>query len=595
MTSTISTTGSGGTDSAGGTDGEGDRPGANSARPDLATDQTADRAPDLAAVQTITDQNPTGPTAQAAVAAAAQEPGRRPLTHRQVLTVLSGLLLALFVASLSATVVATALPTIVGQLGGQDKLSWVISATLLTTTASTPLWGKMSDLYGRKPLFMASIVVFVVASALAGLSQNIGQLIAMRALQGVGAGGLLGLSQAIMADIVSPRERGRYAGYLGGTFGLATVAGPLIGGVLVDSGESGWRWCFYVGIPVAVAALVVVQRTLHLPAQRRAAKVDYWGAATITGAVSALLVLLSMGGKEFAWVSGWTAALAALSLAFLLAAILIERRVSEPILPPRLFRDRTFVLASIASFFVGTAMFGVVSYLPLYLQIARGKSATVSGLLLLPQVVGLLAASIGSGQLISRLGRWKRFPIVGLVLAALGLYLLSTLHPDTSMVAAGLYMAVFGAGVGLTMQVLVVAVQNTVSRHDIGIATSSSLFFRSMGGAVGVAAFGAILNNRLTDALPRLLAERHVQVPAGGSEQFGALLASPQELRQLPVEVFGAIQEGFAESLHVVFLVGAPVVLLGWVAVLLIREVPLRTHVHQSQDTPAEPKAVVAD
>lgn len=507
-----------------------------------------------------------------------------PPDHKQIVKILTGLVLALFVSSLSATVVATALPTIVGQLGGQDKLAWVISATLLTTTASTPLWGKMSDLYGRKPLFMLSIVVFVVASALAGLSQNIEQLIAARALQGVGAGGLQALTQAIMADIVSPRERGRYSGYLGSSFGMATVAGPLIGGFLVDSGNSGWRWCFYVGIPIAVIALVVVQRTLHLPKSRREVKVDYWGAATLTGSVTALLLLLSLGGKEFDWMSGVTAVLACVAALLLACAVLVERRVPEPILPPRLFRQRTFVLTGIAGFFVGIAMFGALSYLPLYLQIVKGESATVSGLLTVPLIVGLLTASIGSGQLITRLGRWKVFPFVGLLLVACGLYLLSRLHVRTPLAVTGCYMVVLGLGIGMTMQVLVLAVQNTVTRQDIGVATSASSFFRSMGGAVGVAVFGAILNNRLTDLLPRLLAQRHVQVPQGGSGGLSALLGSPQELKKFPAPLLDVIREGFTESLHVVFLVGVPLAILGWIAVTLVREVPLRTHVHREPE-----------
>jgi EmrB/QacA subfamily drug resistance transporter len=493
-------------------------------------------------------------------------------SHKQIVEILWGLLLALFVSSLSATVVATALPTIVGDLGGQDKLAWVVSATLLTTTVSTPLWGKLSDLWGRKRLFKAAIVVFVVASALAGLSQNMGQLIGARALQGVGAGGLQALTQAIMGDIVSPRERGRYSGYLGASFGLATVAGPLLGGFLVDG--PGWRWCFYVGIPVAAVALVVIERVLKLPVVRREAKVDWAGAALITGSASALLLLLSLGGQEFAWSSTWTWALGALSVVLAALAVAVERRVAEPILPPRLFRSRTFVLTGVASLFVGVAMFGGMTYLPQYLQVVKGASPTVSGLLTLPLVAALLVASIGSGKVITRTGRWKAFPLVGLLLVALGLFLFSRLHAGTALPVTCGYMAVLGLGLGMTMQVLILAVQNTTPMRDMGIATSAASFFRSMGGSVGVAMFGAILTSRLTAALPRLLAAHHV--PASGGSALSHL-GTPQAIGALPEPVRSVVREAFTIGLDRVFLVAAPLAVLGFLVVLMVKEVPLRT------------------
>lgn len=495
-------------------------------------------------------------------------------THAEIMRVLWGLLLAMFVASISATVVGTALPTIVGELGGQNHLAWVASATLLTTTASTPLWGKLSDLYGRRRLFQIAIVVFVVTSLLAGLAQNMPQLIAARALQGIGAGGLLALTQAIMADIVSPRERGRYTGYLGASFGVATVAGPLIGGFLVDTPALGWRWCFYVGIPFAVAALVVVRRTLHVSEVLRKPQVDYLGAALMTSTVTTALLVLSLGGSEFAWRSPWTYGMSAATALLLVATIWWERRAPEPILPPRLFATRTFNLTSVAGFFVGFAMFGGMIYLPQYLQIVKGMSPTASGLMTLPMVAGMLTASMTSGRLISKHGSWKRYPVAGTVLIAAGLALLSQLGVGTPLPLVGVFMAVLGTGIGLTMQVLVLAVQNVSAAADMGVATSAATFFRSMGGAVGVAVFGAVLNNRIASSLPRLLAERGVTAPIGGNEE---LLGSPAAIGDLPRPVHAAVIQAFADGLDTVFLVAVPVAMAAFVAVLFVRETALRT------------------
>lgn len=496
-----------------------------------------------------------------------------PLSHRRILEIVWALVLCLFVSSLSATVVGTALPTIVGDLGGQDQLAWVASATLLTTTVSTPLWGKLSDLFGRKKLLFYAIGVFVVTSALAGLSQSMGQLIGARALQGIGAGGIVALSQAIMADIVSPRERGRYTGYLGASFGVATVAGPLIGGFLVDG--PGWRWCFYVGIPIAAIAAVVLQRTLRVPAVHVAAKIDWLGATLITTSATSLLLMLSLAGIEFDWASGWTVALSLLSVASLIGAIFVERRAAEPILPPRLFEVPTFRLAGIvASFLVGVAMFGAMIYLPQYLQVVRGQSPTMSGLLTLPLVVGMLVVSFLTGRAVTKWGRWKVFPLIGLPLMGLGALLLSRLHSDTSMVYASVAMVVFGAGLGFTMQTLILAVQNTVERRDLGIATSSATFFRSMGGAVGVAVFGAILSSRLSSEIPRLLAERGIRPPAGSlSDQLG----TPDEIGLLPSAIRSVVRDGFSMGLDSIYLVIVPLALIAFVAVLGIREIPLRS------------------
>jgi EmrB/QacA subfamily drug resistance transporter len=496
------------------------------------------------------------------------------LTHRQIVTVLVGLMLGMLVAALGQTVVATALPTIVGELGGQDKLAWVVSATLLASTASTPVWGKLSDLYGRKPLFQAAIVVFLVGSALCGQSQSISELIGFRALQGLGIGGLMALAQSIIGDIVAPRERGRYQGYIGSVFGLATVAGPLIGGFLVDS--LSWRWCFYVGIPIGIAALVVTERVLRLPFPRRKAKIDYLGAALIFGGVSAILLVLSFGGKEFAWLSAPTLLIGGSGVALLAAAVVQERRAAEPIIPPRLFGIRTFVLTSIAGFAIGTAMFGAIIFLPQYLQIVKGKSPTASGLLTLPLMLGLLTTSIGSGRVITRTGRYKLFPVVGMAITAIGLLGLSGLDAGTSLVLAGIAMAVLGIGIGMVMQVLVLATQNAVPRGDLGAATSGATFFRSMGGAFGVAIFGAIMSARVNDALPRLLAQAHARIGSGGGG-VASLLGSPEAIHSLPGPARHAVVEAFASGLHGAFLAAVPFALAGFVVVLLLDEHPLRS------------------
>lgn len=495
-------------------------------------------------------------------------------THRQIMRVMSVLLVSLFVACISGTVISTALPTIVGDLGGQDQLAWVASAGLLTTTASTPLWGKLSDLYGRKRLFRIALVLFAASSALAGLSQSMGQLITARAVQGIGVGGITAMTQAIMADVTTPRTRGRYSGWIGSAFGVATVAGPLIGGFLVGSDALGWRWTFYVGIPFAVAALVMVERVLKLPHVRREAHVDYLGAALITGAVTSVLLALSLGGQKWAWNSGTTYTLAGLTVVLALGAVWQERRAVEPILPPRLFRSRTFNLAGAGSFFVGFAMFGAMIYLPQYLQVVRGMSPTRSGLMTLPMVLGMLGASIVSGRLITRYGRWKAFPLAGLPLIALGTFLLSRLDAGTPLPLAGLDMFVLGVGLGLSSQVLVLAIQNEVDSGDIGIATSAASFFRSMGGAVGVAVLGAILSARLDSGIPALMRERHVAPPDGVA--VGDLLGSPSAIHALDAPLRGAVVDGFTQGLGTVFLVATPVTLVGFLAVLAIREVALR-------------------
>ncbi|MDE0802415.1 MAG: MDR family MFS transporter [Acidimicrobiales bacterium] len=512
------------------------------------------------------------------------------LTHREILVVMSGLMLGMLVAALGQTVVATALPTIVGELGGQDQLAWVVSATLLTSTASTPLWGKLSDLYGRRPLFQGAIVVFLAGSILCGLSQSMGQLVAFRAVQGLGIGGLMALSQAIIGDVVSPRERGRYQGYMGSVFGVASVGGPLIGGFLVDG--PGWRWCFYVGVPIGIAAFVVTRRVLTMPFARRDHEIDYLGAALIVGGVSLLLLLLSLGGKEFEWGSVEAVSMGIGSVVLLGLAVMQERRAAEPIIPPRLFQIPTFRITSLAGFIVGVAMFGAIVYLPQYLQIVKGQSPTRSGLLTIPLMVGLMALSIGSGRVITRTGRYKLFPVVGLVVVAVGLGLFSLLGVDTPLPVAGLFMFVLGSGLGMVMQVLILAVQNSVQHRDLGTATSAATFFRSMGGALGVAVFGAVLSNRLDTYIPDRLADAGVDIPAGGGT--GDLLGTPDAIAALPAPVRDAVLGGFADSLSDIYTLGVPIALVGFLVVLFLPELPLRTSVREAEPVVTDGEATAA-
>lgn len=498
------------------------------------------------------------------------------LTHRQILTVLTGLMLGMLVAALSQTIVATALPTIVGELGGQDQLAWVVSATLLASTASTPIWGKLSDLHGRKIMFQAAIGVFIVASLAAGFAQNMPQLIALRGVQGLGVGGLMALSQAIIGDIVPPRERGRYQGYIGSVFGLATVAGPLSGGFLVEHGS--WRWTFWVGIPIGIIALLVTERSLPVGIPRRSHAIDWLGAFFIVASVSSLLLMLSLGGKEFAWNSAWTYGLLTVALLMLGAAIWQERRATEPIMPPHLFGNRTFALTSLAGFAIGVAMFGSIIFLPQYLQIVKGESPTASGLLTLPLMVGLLITSIVSGRIITHTGRYKIFPVLGMLIAACGLGLLSLLDVHSSLVTASIFMFITGLGIGMVMQVLVLAAQNAVEHKDLGVATSGATFFRSMGGAVGVAVFGALLSHRLRDTIPAALTKAGIPPDRIAEAGAHATHATPAQIAALPEPIHTAITTGFGEAVQTAFLASVPFAIVGFLVVLFLHEIPLREH-----------------
>ncbi|WP_442945899.1 MDR family MFS transporter [Nonomuraea sp. LPB2021202275-12-8] len=498
-------------------------------------------------------------------------PTGRQYTHREILEVMSGLMLAMLTSMISTSVVGTALPTIVGELGGQDQYSWVASATMLTMTVSTPLWGKLSDLFGRKLLFQTALGLFVAASLVAGLSQDMGQLIAARAVQGLGVGGLSALAQVILGDIVSPRERGRYSGYMGAVFGISTVAGPLLGGFIVDSEWLGWRWCFYVVVPFAIVAAVVIQRVLKLPVVKRDTTIDIWGATTITASASALMLLLTFGGQQFEWNSPWTYFLGAISLLSLGLAVLAERTSGNPILPPRLFRNRTFVLTSVASLFVGMSMFGAMIYLPQYLQIVKGMSPTDSGLMTLPMVIALFLAGVVSGKIVTRTGKWKLFPVAGMLIVAVGLLLLSRLRVDSSGWLIGFDVGVLGLGLGLTMQMLILAAQNGSEPRDMAATTAGVSFFRSLGGAVGVAAFGALLTNRLSAEMAEMIRAAHLSLP-GGAPRLG----SPAEIQRLPEPLKHIVLESFTRGLETVFMVGVPIAVLGFLATLFLKELPLR-------------------
>jgi EmrB/QacA subfamily drug resistance transporter len=490
------------------------------------------------------------------------------LTHAQILVVFSGLMIGLFLAALDQTIVATALPTIVGELGGLENLSWVVTAYLLASTASSPLYGKVSDLYGRKRVFQFAIVLFLVGSTLAGLAQDMSQLIAFRAVQGLGAGGLIVMALTIIGDVVSPRQRGRYQGYMGAVFALSSVAGPLLGGLFVD--HLSWRWVFYVNIPIGIVALVVTSAVLNIPITHTGPRrVDYAGAVLLVAGVSAMLLVTVWGGTEHAWDSPTIVGLAVGSVVLTGLFLARERVAAEPILPLRLFRNRVFTLTGVAGFIVGLSMFGGIVFLPLFLQVVTGASATSSGMLILPLMVGVIAASIASGRLITRTGRYKIYPVTGTALMVAGLFLLSRMDADVSRSYSSLAMLVFGVGIGLVLQVLVLAVQNSVEQRDLGAATSTTTFFRSLGGAFGTAIFGAIMAGRLNHWLPRLL-------PDGNGVDPATVMGSPEFIRALPPDVQSAVVDAFSRSIGSVFLWAVPIAAIAFVLVLFLPEIPLR-------------------
>jgi EmrB/QacA subfamily drug resistance transporter len=490
------------------------------------------------------------------------------LTGRALATVFAALMLGMFLAALDQTIVSTALPTIVGDLGGLSHLSWVVTSYLLASTVSTPIYGKLGDMYGRKPVFLAAIVIFLAGSMLAGLSQSMDQLIAFRFLQGAGAGGLMVTAQAIIGDIVPPRERGRYIGLIGGVFAVASVAGPLLGGFFVD--QISWRWVFYVNMPVGLIAILIVIFKLQLRTPHNRHRIDYLGATLLSGGVGALILLTSWGGVEYGWGSATIIGLGVLGVVLLAGFLWQERRAQEPIVPLTLFRSRIFNLASGMGATIGMAMFGAIVFIPLYLQLVYGSSATKSGLQMLPLMLGLLTAAILSGRAISRLGRYRMFPIAGTATLVAGMFLLSRLGPDTAQWLASLYMLVVGVGIGLVMQVLVLVVQNDAEPEHIGVATATATFFRSMGGSFGVAIFGAIFAARLTHELGHLPASVVARLGSG-------VQINPAQAAQLPPGIHEQFLVAFAHALHGVFLWGMAIAIVPFVLSWFIKEKPLRT------------------
>lgn len=523
-----------------------------------------------------TTRHPAGTTAPPTATpgttrAGADDPAPTAMTHREVLEALSGILLGMFVSILATSVVSTSLPRIITDLdGSQSAFTWVVTATLLTTTVSTPIWGKLADLVDRKLLVQLALVVSVVSSALAGLSHSTEMLIGMRAVQGIGAGGLTALGTVLIADIISPRERGRYMGLMGAVMAVGMVGGPLLGGVLTDA--VGWRWNFFVGLPFAVAAIVVLQRTLHLPAVvRRRVRIDWAGAALLSVSVTTLLLWITFAGSSFPWLSWQTAVMVGGAVLGTVAVVLVEQRAAEPIIPLHLFRNRTVVLTVLASVAVGIALFGTQVFLSQYMQLARGKTPTQSGLLTIPMVVGVFLSSTLSGRAITRTGRYKRVMVAGAVLLTAGMALMGTIDESTSFTLVGLSMLVVGTGVGMLMQNLVLATQNTLPIADMGAGTATVAFFRTLGGAIGVSALGAVLSNRVS----HLLVDGFVGLGIDPAALGDGGTRSLPDLATLPGPVRHVVEHAFGVGVADLFLIGAPIALVALVAVLALQEVPL--------------------
>jgi EmrB/QacA subfamily drug resistance transporter len=510
------------------------------------------------------------------------------LSHRQILVVMSGLMTGMFLAALDQSIVGTALPRITSELGGLDKLSWVVTAYMLTATASTPLWGKISDLYGRRLLFQVAIGTFVLGSLLSGFSHNIIQLISFRAVQGLGGGGLMSLALAVIGDVIPPRERGRYQGYFAAVFGTSSVIGPVLGGFFADG--PGWQWIFFMNVPIGIVALVITSAALKMPHVRRNHSIDYLGAAVVVGSVSSILLYTAWAGPDHGWTSGQSLALLALGVVLAFLFVAVERRASEPILPMRLFSNSIFTVSNIFGALIGMAMFGAIIFIPVYLQVVDGMSPTRSGLAMLPMVVGIFSTSITAGQLMTRTGRYKAFPIIGASVVIVALVMLSQLTASSPYWFAGLSMYVMGAGLGFTMQVLVTVVQNSVDRSDIGVATSSVTFFRQMGGSFGTALFGAILSSRLAVHI----ADALHNAPGGAAANAGHVsdvTNNVQAIKGLPGPIHDLVTGAFSQSLHDTFLSAVPLVAIALVVAFFLKEKPLASR----DAVPApEPETVTA-
>lgn len=514
------------------------------------------------------------------------------MTHRQVLESLSGLLMGLFVAVLASTVVSTSLPKIISDLkGDQTAYTWVVVSTLLATTVSTPIWGKFADLFNRKLLVQVSLVIFVVGSALAGFSENTDTLIVFRVIQGLGAGGLLSLVQVIISDIISPRDRGRYVGLLGAVIAVGTAGGPLLGGLITDS--IGWRWNFYVSVPFAIVALLLIQRTLRLPKRpSRRVSIDYAGALLIAAGVSLLLIWVSLAGNQFEWNSliSWGMAVGAGLL--LVAAVIVEIKVKEPILPMALFKDRTFTLVVVASLTVGVALFSSSVFLSQYWQLSRGANPTQSGLLSLPQVIGSLVASTLIGVLISRSGKWKRWMVIGASLLTVGLALMSTIRLDTEIVFVSIYLALMGLGLGMVMQNLVLVVQNSVDVRQIGAASAAVAFFRSLGGTIGVSVLGAVLASRVAT----IVGEGIGSISAPADELKALATGTIPNVSELSKPVRDLVEGAYGQGIGEIFLIAAPLAFVTLLAIIFLprAELGTKTGIEQLAETEAEIQLNVA-
>ncbi|MEV6411531.1 MFS transporter [Kribbella sp. NPDC051718] len=525
------------------------------------------------------------PTALPAPPAAVGDPA---LTHREILEILAGLLAALFTAILSSTIVSNALPTIIADLeGSQTQYTWVITASLLAMTVSTPVWGKLSDLMSKKLLVQLAITLFVIGSVLAGMAHNVPFLIGARVLQGLAMGGLMALAQAIIGAAIPPRDRGRYSGYMGATMALATVSGPLIGGVIVDTSWLGWRWCFYVCVPLAVISLVVLQRYLHLPLVKRRVRIDYLGAVLISGAASLPLIWVSFAGSHFPWWSWETGAYLGGALVLALLAVVVETKASEPLVPMGVVRERTTALAIVASLAVGVAMFGSAVFLGQYFQLARGYSATEAGLLTIPMMFGSFLGSVGAGQLITRFGKWKRYLVLGGLFLAAGLGVLGTIDHTSPYWYIGLGMLGMGIGMGMMMQNLVLAVQNTVDVSEVGAASASVTFFRSLGGAVGVSVLGAVLATRVKDLITENLQALGPDGAAAGRALQDGSGTSVLDVGSLPPQLGEIVRHAYGDATGRIFLIAACSAVVSLLAVLFIREVPLRRTVGITDNTDA--------